>query len=169
MPYPARRAWVIYMLAEMFRDPAAKDPDAKFQEFLRAVLNEYRFRAVTTQDFERIAERYVTPAMDLKGSRRLNWFFDEWVNQTGIPRYRVTFTTKPKGREFVVSGTLKQDGVDDAFIARVPIYIVHGPGKPELLGNVVTGSAETPFRFTVKSKPGHLEIDPFHTVLCQSE
>jgi hypothetical protein len=162
-------AWVIYMLAEMFRDPSAKDPDAKFQEFLRAVLSEYRFRAITTEDFERVAERYMTPAMDLEGSHRLNWFFDEWVNQTGIPRYSVVFTTKPKGQEFVVSGTLKQDGVDDAFIARVPIYIVHGPGRPEFLGNVVASGAETQFHFTVKSKPGRLEIDPFHTVLGQSE
>ncbi len=162
-------AWVIYMLAEMFRDPAAKDPDAEFQEFLRAVLSEYRFRAITTEDFECVAEHYMTPAMDLEGTHRLNWFFDQWVNQTGIPRYSVVFTTKPKGQAFVVSGTLKQDGVDDAFIARVPIYIVHGPGKPELLGNVVASGAETTFHFTVKSKPGRIEIDPFHTVLDQSE
>jgi hypothetical protein len=153
----------------MFRDPAAKDPDEKFHSFLRAVLDEYRFRAITTGDFERIAEKYMTPQMDLEGSHRLKWFFDEWVNQTGIPRYSVTFTTKPKGQEFVVSGTLKQDGVDDAFIARVPIYVVHGPGKPEFLGNIVTGGDETPFHFTVKSKPGKLVIDPFHTLLCQSE
>jgi|HubBroStandDraft_6_1064221.scaffolds.fasta_scaffold38848_3 hypothetical protein len=162
-------AWVIYMLSEMFRDPAAKDPDEKFHEFLRLILDENRFRAITTDDFERAAERYMTPAMDLEGSRRLNWFFDEWVNQTGIPNYTVKFTTKPKGQEFVVSGTLTQDGVDDAFIARVPVYISHGAGKPEFLGNVVTGGAETPFHFTAKAKPGHLLIDPFHTLLCQSE
>jgi hypothetical protein len=162
-------AWVIYMLSEMFHDPAAKDSDEKFHEFLRAVLDEYRFRAITTADFERIAERYMTPAMDLEGSHRLNWFFDQWLNETGIPRYSVTFTTKPKGQEFVVSGTLKQEGVDDAFTARVPIYVVHGPGKPEFLGSVVTGGAETPFHFTVKTKPGHLQIDPFHTLLSQSE
>jgi peptidase M1-like protein len=162
-------AWVIYMLSEMFRDPAAKDPDEKFHEFLRRILDENRFRAITTDDFERAAERYMTPAMDLEGSSRLNWFFDEWVNQTGIPNYTVKFTAKPKGQEFVVSGTLTQDGVDDAFIARVPIYISHGAGKPEFLGSVVTGSAETPFHFTAKAKPGHLLIDPFHTLLCQSE
>jgi hypothetical protein len=51
----------------------------------------------------------------------------------------------------------------------VPVYISHGAGKPEFLGNVVTGGAETPFHFTAKAKPGHLLIDPFHTLLCQSE
>jgi Peptidase family M1 domain len=162
-------AWVIYMLSEMFRDPAAKDPDEKFRTFLRAVLEKYRFRAITTDDFEREAEQYMTPAMDLEGSHRLNWFFEQWVNHTGIPRYSVKFTTKPKAQEFQVSGTLTQDGVEDGFTERVPLYITHGAGKPEFLGNVVTSGAETQFHFTSKTKPGHLVVDPFHTLLCQFE
>ncbi|MGA8038046.1 MAG: M1 family aminopeptidase [Candidatus Acidiferrales bacterium] len=162
-------AWVIYMLSEMFRDPSAPDPDAKFRQFLRAVLDEYRFRAMTTADFERVAEKFMTPSMDLEGSHRLNWFFDEWVNHTGIPRYSLKFSSKARGKQFVVSGVLLQDGVDEAFTENVPIYITHAGGRSEFLGNLVTGGAETQFRFTSKTKPGHLVVDPNHTLLCQFE
>jgi hypothetical protein len=166
-------AWVIHMLAEMFRDPKTKDPDEKFHAFLREVLTEYRFRAISTADFERLAERNMTPAMDLEGTHRLNWFFDQWVDHTGIPRYKVKFSAKPKAgaQEFTVTGTLAQDGVDDAFTARVPLYIAHsGPaGRVEFLGNVVTSGAETSFHFTAKTKPGRIVIDPYRTLLCQSE
>ncbi len=34
-------AWVIYMLSEMFRDSAAKDPDENFRKFLHSVLDDY--------------------------------------------------------------------------------------------------------------------------------
>jgi hypothetical protein len=162
-------AWVIYMLSEMFHDPSAPDPDAKFRAFLRAVLDQYRFRALTTADFERVAEQFMTPSMDLEGSHRLNWFFDEWVYHTGIPRYSLKFSTKPKAKEFAVNGVLSQDGVDESFTAIVPVYIAHAGGKPEFLGNVVTTGAETPFHFTSKTKPSHLEVDPNHTLLCQFE
>jgi hypothetical protein len=166
-------AWVIHMLAEMFRDPKAKDPDEKFHAFLREVLEQYRFRAISTTDFEKLAERNMTPAMDLEGTHRLNWFFDQWVDHTGIPHYKVKFSAKPKAgaQEFTVAGTLTQDGVEDAFIARVPLYVAHpGPaGRLEFLGNVVTNGAETSFHLTAKTKPGRIVIDPYRTLLCQSE
>jgi Peptidase family M1 domain len=162
-------AWVIYMLSEMFRDPSAKDPDEKFRTFLRTVLEDYRFRAITTADFEREAEKYMTPVMDLEGSHKLNWFFDQWVNHSGIPNYSLNFTTKPKGQEFSVNGTLTQEGVEDAFTERVPLYISHGAGKPEFLGDVVTTGEATQFHFNVKRKPGHIIVDPYHTLLCQFE
>jgi hypothetical protein len=162
-------AWVIYMLSEMFRDPAAKDPDENFRAFLHAVLDDYHFRAMTTADFEREAERHMTPAMDLEGSHRLNWFFDQWVNHTGIPHYSVKSTSRPKGQEFQVSGTLVQEGVQDAFIARVPLYAARPAGKFEFLGDVVTTGTETQFRFHTKSKSGRIVVDPYHTLLCQFE
>ncbi len=78
-------------------------------------------------------------------------------------------SSKPKGQEFQLSGTLTQDGVDEAFVARVPLYAARPAGRLEFIGNVVTSGAETQFRFTTKTKTGRIVVDPYHTLLCQSE
>jgi hypothetical protein len=162
--------WVMHMLHEMLRDPAAKDGDARFRELLVSMLTKYKYRAFTTQDFQREVEHQMTPDMDLEGTRRMDWFFDEWVKETGIPHYAVKFDVKPHGNEFVVAGQLEQSGVDELFTAPVPIYASRpGPGsKPVRLGVVVTKGPETRFRFTSRIRPARLVIDPHLTILCQT-
>lgn len=162
--------WVMHMLHEMMRDPTAKDGDARFRDLLRSILTKYKYRAFTTQDFQREVERQMTADMDLEGTRRMDWFFDEWVKETGIPHYAVKFDVKPHGNEFVVTGRLEQSGVDDLFTAPVPIYASRpGPGsKPVRLGVVITKGPQTRFRFTSRIRPTHLVIDPHLTILCQT-
>jgi hypothetical protein len=161
--------WVIHMLRMMLRDPGAKEPDARFQELLHYVLTQYRFQPLSTEEFEHAADKYMTPAMDLDGSHTMEWFFDEWVRETGIPRYSVEFSTKPHGDEFVVSGKLKQAGVPDDFTAAVPLYIGRVGAAPVRLGTVTTGGPETRFHFVSHVHPAKLIIDPNLTVLCKSE
>lgn len=158
--------WVMYMLAEMFRDAKATEPDGAFDAFLQDVLKQYRFRAMSTADFQHIAEEHMRPSMDLDQNGRLSWFFDEWVNRAQIPTYSVSFNTKPRGPDFQISGTIVQDGVEDTFTERVPLYVLRTGSKPELLGNVVTTGPETSFRFISKLRPSRIGIDPNHTILC---
>ena len=162
--------WVMHMLHEMLHDPSAKDGDARFRELLLSMLAKYKYRAFTTEDFQREVERQMTADMDLDGTRRMDWFFDEWVKETGIPHYAVKFEVKPHGNEFVVTGRLEQSGVNDLFTAAVPIYASRpGPGsKPVRLGIVITKGPETRFRFSSRIRPTHLLIDPHLTILCQT-
>jgi Peptidase family M1 domain len=160
--------WVIHMLREMLRDPGApsgKDQDARFRELLRAVLAEYRFRPLSTADFQHAVEQHMTPAMDLEGTRRMDWFFDQWVRGTDLPHYTVKFEVKPRGNAFVVTGKLEQRGTEDAFTAAVPLYAVRVAGKPERLGVVVTTGAETRFQFESRVRPTRIVIDPNLTLL----
>jgi len=161
--------WVIHMLREMLRDSGSKDPDARFRELLRSVLAEYRFRALSTDDFERAIEQRMTPAMDLEGTHRMNWFFEQWVKDTGIPRYRVEFQVKPRGQDFLVTGKLLQRDVGDIFTASVPLYTARTGGKPERLGNVVTSGPETRFHFVTRVRPTKILIDPHLTLLCRTD
>jgi aminopeptidase N len=110
----------------------------------------------------------MTPAMDLEGTRSMDWFFDQWVRSTGIPHYSVEFQVKPHDQEFLVTGKLMQRGVDEVFTEPVPLYGTRpGPGaKMEKLGVVVTNGTETRFRFVTKSRPVKIMIDPRNTVLC---
>jgi hypothetical protein len=160
--------WVIHMLHEMMRDPSSSDPDAKFRELLQSILKDYKYLPFSTEDFQHAIERHMTPAMDLEGSHRMKWFFDQWVRGTGIPHYTVKYEVKPKGQEFVVTGALHQTGVSDVFTAPIPIYASHGPGKPEKLGVVITTGNETQFHFGTRTRPSKLVIDPQLTVLCST-
>lgn len=162
-------AWVVHMLRQMMRDPAAKNPaarDARFTELLRGILKDYKFRALSNADLQHAAEKLMTQSMDLEGHRSLDWFFDEWVHDAGIPRYSVQFQVHPHGQEFLVTGELKQDGVADSFTEAVPLYAAPREGKTSLLGRVITTGAATHFRFVSPLRPARLLIDPQNTILC---
>ena len=158
--------WVMHMLREMLRDANAKDPDARFRELLRAVLADHQFRPLSTADFQRAVEQHMTPAMDLEGTHRMDWFFDQWVRGTDLPRYTVKFEVKPHGNAFVVTGKLEQVGTEDTFTAAVPLYALRIGGKPERLGAVVTTGPVTRFHFESRIRPMRIVIDPNLTLLC---
>ena len=162
-------AWVFHMLRMMLREPASKDPDARFARLLRSLTEAYRYRALTTEDLQRAVEAVMTPAMELEGSPSLDWFFDQWVRSTGIPRYSAQFHVKPQGNAFVVRGILRQSSVPESFLASVPIYAVRPGGKPFFLGHVNTSGAETRFQFPSRFAPKRLLIDPRLTLLCLTE
>ncbi|MGH9736690.1 MAG: M1 family aminopeptidase [Candidatus Acidiferrales bacterium] len=161
--------WVMHMIREMLRDPSSRDPDARFREFLQTILTQYRFKPLSTADFQRALEQQMTPSMDLEGDHTLNWFFGEWVRNTGVPQYSVLYETRRLRRGFIVAGTLKQDGVDDLFTAAVPIYAARPDGAPLRLGTVVTTGPDTTFRFSSRVRPTRLLIDPDLTLLCTTK
>ncbi len=169
--------WVFHMLRMMLRDPAAAaaaksnpaGPDARFAQLLRSLLETHRGRALTGEDLQRAVEKVMTPAMALEGGRSMDWFFDQWVRATGIPRYTVEFNVREQGNRFLVRGTLKQNGVPESFIAPVPLYAAAPGGKPVLLGTVVTSGPETSFQFTAAARPKRLLIDPQLTLLCLTQ
>jgi hypothetical protein len=158
-------AWVIHMLHEMMRNPSAQDPDARFRATLESILTEYRFRPLSTGEFQRVFEQHMTPAMDLEGNQRMEWFFDQWVRGIGIPHYKVEFQVKQRGEQYVVTGKLEQSDVDEEFTAAVPLYGARPPGKRDRLGVVNTTGRETHFRFLTPMRPTHILIDPNLTIL----
>ena len=165
----SKGAWVFHMLRVMLRDSTSKDPDARFARLLRTLLEGHRHRALSTEDLQREVEKVMTPAMALEGGCSMDWFFDQWVRSTGIPRYAVKFSVRPKGNAFLVRGTLRQTRVPESFLAAVPLYAARPAGKPVLLGTVLTNGAQTPFQFVSRVQPKRILIDPQFTLLCLTE
>lgn len=162
-------AWVFHMLRMMLRDPRKKNPDERFDELLKNTLADHRFQTLSTEQLENEVQRLMTPSMDLESSRSMDWFFDQWVRQTGIPEYSLSFSVRPRESRFLVEGSLEQREVADVFTERVPIYASAAQGKPVFLGDVVTTGTATPFRFIARFHPLKLEIDPDHTILCRTK
>ena len=159
-------AWVFHMLRMMLREPSAKDPDARFVRLLRSLLETYRYRTLTTQQFQQAVEMVMTPTMDLDDGHSMEWFFHQWVRSTGVPRYSVKFTVRPQTNGFQIRGTLEQSDVPENFAAIVPVYAAAAGGKPVFLGHVVTSKTETQFQFSSRVPPRRLLIDPQQTLLC---
>jgi Peptidase family M1 domain len=162
----SKGSWVIHMLREMLRQPGAKDPDAKFVAFLRNIFTKYAYRALSTEDLQHEVEAVMTPAMDLEGGRSMEWFFEQWVRGTGIPHYRVEFSTHHTDKGEIVRGKLFQTGVPRSFIASVPLYANNSSGHSVFLGAVVAAGPETSFHFVTQAPPHKLVIDPQMTILC---
>ena len=99
----------------------------------------------------------------------MEWFFAEYVRGTGIPHYKVQFTSRRVEKGFQVRGKLLQSEVPSSFIAPVPIYASTGVGRTVYLGTVVATGDETGFTFTSVSEPRKLLIDPHMTLLCVPE
>ena len=168
----AKGTWILHMLREMLRQPAAngKDPDARFIGLLHTLVSKYARKALTTADLQREVESVMTPRMALEGGHSMEWFFDEYVRGTGIPRYKVQFTSRSGEKGFQVRGKLMQEGVPRSFIAPVPIYATTAiPGRTIYLGTVVATGEETTFNFTSSVQPRKLVIDPHMTLLCIPE
>jgi hypothetical protein len=169
----AKGTWIMHMLREMLRQPGAtggKDPDARFISLLHTLVSKYARKALTTADLQREVEAVMTPRMALEGGHSMEWFFDEYVRGTGIPHYKVQFTSHASEKGFQIRGRLLQDGVPRSFIAPVPIYATTPiPGRTIYLGTVVATGDETNFTFTSAIQPHKLLIDPHMTLLCVPE
>jgi len=165
----SKGSWVIHMLREMLRQPGSKDPDERFVALLRTLSTKYAYRALSTDDLQHEVEAVMTPAMDLEGGRSMEWFFEQWVRGTGIPHYRVEFSTHHTEKGELVRGKLFQTDVPRYFITRVPLYAHHGSGHNDFLGDVVAAGPETSFHFVTKIPPQKLVIDAQMTLLCTTE
>ncbi len=162
-------AWVIHMLHAMLRQPNSPEPDAHFTKLMRTIETKYAQAPLSTAQFQREVEAVMTPKMDLEGGHSMDWFFDQYVSGTGIPHYKVTFTTRRTDKGFQIRGKLLQSEVPRSFIAPVPLYVNAGQGRTILLGTVMTSGDETPFTFTTQTEPHKLLIDPHMTLLCVPE
>jgi hypothetical protein len=165
----SKGAWIFHMLREMLRDPKSKDPDARFITLLHTLVTKYAQKALTTEQLQKEIQAVMTPQMDLEGGKSMEWFFEEYVRGTGIPHYKVEFTTRRTEKGFQVRGKLFQSEVPRSFIAPVPVYIGSSAGHSTYLGTVQTAGDETSFSFRSQLEPHKLLIDPHMTLLCVAE
>ena len=165
----SKGAWIFHMLHEMLREPNSKDPDARFVKLLRTLVTKYAQRPLSTEQLQAEVEAVMTPKMALEGGHSMEWFFQQYVKGTWIPKYKVEFTSRKTEKGYQIRGKLYQYSVPPSFIAPVPIYLA-GPGNRNThLGTVMAAGEETNFTFTTQTEPHKLLIDPKMTLLCLQE
>jgi hypothetical protein len=155
--YP-KGAYVLHMVRQMMWD--RKNGDERFKETMRDFVTTYNGTAATTEDFQAMVEKHMSPEMDLQGNHKMDWFFKEYVYGTALPSYAFdcSFDKSPSG-DVALKFKLTQSGVDKNFGMPVPIYLemangnILRLGSPRLVGNsdveqtiTLNGLKETPKR-----------------------
>jgi hypothetical protein len=141
--------WVVHMLKRVLESSSG---DAAFNGLLADISGQFRGKTISTYEFKSLAEKHAGKSLD--------WFFDSWVFDSGIPEYKMEYQVEQAAAGFLVSGTIEQSGVPATFEMPVPVY-----GDDVLLGHVNVSADAGTFRFTTPMRPQQVLIDPMGVVL----
>jgi aminopeptidase N len=155
--------FVLHMLRMMLFNEADDDgPDATFKAMMQEFTRTYDNKAASTEDFKAIAEKYMTPDMNLDGNARLDWFFNQYVYGTGIPTYEFKHSVTPAdGGKWKLSGTVTQSGVPEGWKDVLPIYMeltVNNVKRTLKVGNMSIMQRVTPFEEILALKPERVTL-----------
>jgi hypothetical protein len=163
----AKGAFVIHMLRCLMFDQQTRDQD--FMAMLRDFTSAFANRTASTENFKRVVEAHIKPAMDLDHNGRMDWFFNDWVYGCEIPSYRLEYWIEKSNGRAMASGRLAQSGVSPGFRMRVPIYAEFG-GMADVVGSVaLTGSMGAEFRVELPAAPDRLALNANFDVLTDRQ
>jgi aminopeptidase N len=146
--------WVMQMLRRRMGDE-------RFLAMLLDILKKYDHREITTDEFRQAAAAYLPPRSD---DPKLETFFEQWINGTGIPNLKLTYALRGKAPELRLVGTLTQTDVDVDFSTLAPVEIEVARGQT-VTQWVRTGADPVTFTVPLKQAPLKVSLDPHYAVL----
>ena len=165
----SKGAYVLHMLRMTMWD--RQNGDAAFIAMMKDFAATYAGKNPTTADFQRIAEKHATPSLKIASNGKLDWFFDQWVNGTAIPKYDAKFDVKDiGGGKYKLTGSITQSEVPENFAVVVPVYVHFDKTNYAKLGAaVLVGSTTKPVDIEVAlpKKPMKLSVNANHDVLAR--
>ena len=147
-------SWIVHMLRRRIGDAA-------FLKMLGVLVSRYRNQTITTDDFRSAAASFLPK--DSKDPKLEN-FFDTWVYSTGIPSIELTQSISGKAPAWKLTGTVRQDGVNEDFSVDIPV-VIQLPGGRSITHWVRTSSEPAPFSIPLRVRPLKVSLDPSGTVL----
>jgi hypothetical protein len=167
MIYP-KGAYILHMLRMMMFDHRGGG-DAKFREMMSDFVKTNFNKNVSTEDFKRAVEKYMTPQMDLDKNSRMDWFFNAWVYGIDIPAYKLTYQngTTPDGKP-LLTVHVTQSGVSDDFKMLVPIYVDFGKGWTRLGAARMIGNSTVDIPAPLPQAPKKVTLCALDDVLYTS-
>lgn len=151
-------AWVLHMLRTLLIDLRTMNED-RFTAVMRDFYQTYTGRYATTADFQRTVEKHVGQPMD--------WFFQQWVDGTAIPTYKVSHVVEPVADgKFRLKLTVLQEGVPEGFRMFVPVTVEFENGSKARLRILVTGARSEPELPPMPARPKAVKFNDFEGVLA---
>jgi hypothetical protein len=166
MIYP-KGAYILHMIRMMMFDHQGGTGDAHFRQMMNDFIKTHYNRDISTEDFKRIVEKYITPEMNITGDGKMNWYFDSWVYGSDIPDYKIDYRTGTNAEgKTTFSAKVTQAGVSKDFISLVPIYMDFGVGLRYIGRMSIKGNSTLELNdIVLPSVPKKVAIDAFKDVL----
>lgn len=159
--------YILHMLRSIMFE--GKDGDKAFRAMMQDFVQQNMNGNASTENFQRMVEKHITPGINVTSDGKMDWFFNEWVYGTALPRYKFdyTLTPQPDGK-CLVKAVLTQSEVNDNFVMSVPLY-ADFDGTLARLGNVRISGNKTMdnLQLMLPKKPSKVMINAFHDVLEQ--
>ena len=164
----AKRGYVLHMLRQMMFEARGKG-DEPFIEMMRDFVDTHRNKDATTESFQAVVEKHMTPGMNLSGNGKMDWFFRQWVYGNEVPSYEFRYTLTPvDGGKAQFKGAITQSGVSDNFVMRMPVYLQVNGKLIQFGSSVIEGNGPTPdFEVTLPLMPDAVLINAQHDVLAE--
>src|SRR5882724_1472504 len=164
----SKGAFVLSMLRSMMRADQAPpgDRDKTFIDRMHGFIESHRETSASTESFKAIVEKHMTKEMDLQKNGRLDWFFNEWVYGTEIPRYDLKYeTASASGGVVKIKLQLTQSEVDSNFAMIVPIFGDFGNGMIRLAQIPIVGDSTRTVILDMDKQPKKIVLNAYKDML----
>jgi len=135
-------AMVFHMLRWVIGDDA-------FRNTLRAMTQQYAWKSISTDQFQRLAEGI--------SKQELTYFFAQWVSSTGVPQFKRTWAVYKLQKGYQVVGKVQQDL--DIFRMPVEVRVICQGSKPVTQRVDMVGTTAD-FTIDTRTKPVKVLVDP---------
>jgi hypothetical protein len=153
-------------ILNMLRSVMYSDDDQQFIDMMHDFVESHKDRAASTESFKAVAEKHMTKLMDLQGNGRLDWFFNEWVYGTAVPKYHFEYQVSPAdGGKFKLHLSLTQSEVDDNFMMLVPVFADFGRGMIRIGQMGVIGNKTRELETLLPSQPKKVALNYYKDIL----
>lgn len=164
-------AYVLHMLRMTMRDTSKPVPDEAFMAMMKDFATTYAGKNASTADFQQMVEKHATRNLKISKDGKVDWFFDQWVRGTAIPRYASKLdVVEAPGGKYRITGTITQSEVPENFGVMLPIYLMFDKNSIGKLGEtLIVGNMTKPINVEVAlpKKPKSVTINAMHDVLAR--
>lgn len=123
--------------------------DDKFKAALQKLLSDHAGEWIKTEDFRKVIESVAGYQMD--------WFFDQWIRETGIPELHFSYNVQPHEGKYLLSAQLKQSGPAEPKALFVPVSFHFKSGRGEKEWRV--SKADEKLQLMLPQQPTKVMID----------
>jgi hypothetical protein len=161
--YP-KGAYILSMLRSLMY--SNDDQDKEFMAMMHDFVESHRDRPASTESFKAVVEKHMTKSMDLQNNRRLDWFFNEWVYGTEVPRYHFEYELTPgESGKVKLHTTITQSDVDEHFAMLVPIFADFGKGMIPVAQIGIAGNSSRSFDILLPVQPKKVALNAYKEIL----
>lgn len=151
---------------QMLRSIMYSDKDQAFIDMMHDFVENHRDHPASTESFKAIAEKHMTKLMDLQGNGRLDWFFDEWVYGTSVPKYHFDYQLTPaEGGKTKLHMSIAQSEVDEHFAMLVPVFADFGNGMTRIGQVGVVGNNTRDVDTLLPTQPKKVALNYYKDIL----